>query len=89
MVTFAEIAIVDYRLSFADQGKQTFVFRFLMQQTNGSLSFSFAENKWKLPFSVSSVLRWRNSRKRGGKDMETWRHGDGDMETWRHVDIET
>jgi hypothetical protein len=28
MGMFAEPAIVDYRLSFADQGKQTFDFRF-------------------------------------------------------------
>jgi hypothetical protein len=37
----AETAIVDYRLSFADQGKQTFVFCFRLQQTNGSFPFSF------------------------------------------------
>jgi hypothetical protein len=36
MGTFAETANVDYRLSFADQGKQTFVLRFRLQQTNGS-----------------------------------------------------
>jgi hypothetical protein len=28
MGTFAETAILEYRLSFADQGKQTLVFRF-------------------------------------------------------------
>jgi hypothetical protein len=39
MDTFAETAIVDYRLSFADQGKQTSVFLFYLQQTNGSLPF--------------------------------------------------
>jgi hypothetical protein len=33
MSTFSETAIVDYRLSFADQGKQTSVFRFNLQQT--------------------------------------------------------
>ncbi len=38
MGTFAEKAIVDYRLSFADQGKQTLVFR--LQQTNGSYPFA-------------------------------------------------
>jgi hypothetical protein len=55
--TFAETAIVDYRLSFADQGKQASVFRFLLQQTDGSLlfRFPFAESKRKLHFSVSSV----------------------------------
>jgi hypothetical protein len=53
MGTFAETAIVDYRLSFADQGKQTSVFRFAasnkrkyavsvfrLQETNGSVPFS-------------------------------------------------
>jgi hypothetical protein len=47
MVMFAETVIVDYRLSFANQEKHTFVFilqqkmevchfRFYLQQTNGS-----------------------------------------------------
>jgi hypothetical protein len=61
MGMFAETAIVDYHLSFADQGKQTSVFCFLLQQTDGSLHFCFpfAENKSKLPFSVSSVFYWQ------------------------------
>jgi hypothetical protein len=42
MGTFAEKAIVDYRLSFGDQGKQTSVFRFHLQQTNRSLPFPFS-----------------------------------------------
>jgi hypothetical protein len=42
MGTFVETAIVDYHLSFADQGKQTSVFRFRWQQTNGSLPFPFS-----------------------------------------------
>jgi hypothetical protein len=37
MGTFAETANVNYRLSFADQEKQTYVFR--LQQTNGSCHF--------------------------------------------------
>jgi hypothetical protein len=41
MVTFAETAIVDYCLLFADQGKQTSFFRFRLQQTKGSLPFPF------------------------------------------------
>jgi hypothetical protein len=41
MVTFAEKTIVDYRLSFADKGKKTFVFRFHYQLTNASLQFQF------------------------------------------------
>jgi hypothetical protein len=65
MDMFAETAIVEYRLSFVDQGnkrlfsvsgrsKQTEVFRF---------HFQFSENKkkLKLPFAVSSVFRLRNS----------------------------
>jgi hypothetical protein len=32
MGTFAETAIVDYRLSFANEGKQTSVFYFRLQQ---------------------------------------------------------
>jgi hypothetical protein len=42
MGTFAETAIVDYRLSFADQGNQTSVFCFRSQQRNGSLPFPFS-----------------------------------------------
>jgi hypothetical protein len=60
--TFAETAIVDYRLSFAVPGKQTCVFRFRLKRTNGSLPFlfPFAVNKWKLSFSISpfSVFSW-------------------------------
>jgi hypothetical protein len=42
MGTFAETAIIDYRLSFADLGKETSVLRFRLQQTNGSLLFAFS-----------------------------------------------
>jgi hypothetical protein len=42
MGTFAETAIVKYRLLFADQEKQTSVFRFSLQQTNRSLPFLFS-----------------------------------------------
>jgi hypothetical protein len=45
MGTFAETANINNRLSFADQGKQTSVFR-----------FPFATNRQKLPFSVSTVF---------------------------------
>jgi hypothetical protein len=41
MGTFAETAIIDYCLSFADQGKQTSIFWFRLQQTNGSFPFPF------------------------------------------------
>jgi hypothetical protein len=40
MGMFAEIAIVDCRLSFANQGKQTSVFCFRLQQTNGYMYIS-------------------------------------------------
>ncbi len=39
MGTFAAIAITDYRLSLADQEKQTSVIRLHLQQTNGSCYF--------------------------------------------------
>jgi hypothetical protein len=42
MGTFAETELVDYRLSFTNQGKQTSIFCFCMQQTNGSLLFLFS-----------------------------------------------
>jgi hypothetical protein len=48
MGTFAETAIIDYRLSFADLGKQTSVFRFCLQQTKGSWPFH-------LPLGPSSI----------------------------------
>jgi putative effector of murein hydrolase len=55
MGTFAENA--NYCLSFADQGKQIFIFRFFLQETKRSLLIPlFAANKRKLPFSVSSVF---------------------------------
>jgi hypothetical protein len=58
MGTFVETAIVDYRLSFPDQGKQTSIFQIYLQGTNGSLPFPFlfVANKEKFPFSVSSVF---------------------------------
>jgi hypothetical protein len=50
MGTFAENA--HYCLLFVDQGKQIFIFRFFLQETNRSLPFPlFAANKRKLPFS--------------------------------------
>jgi hypothetical protein len=50
MGTFAETAIVDYSLSFADQRKQTSVFNFRLQQTEGNLRFPY------VPFSVYRIL---------------------------------
>jgi hypothetical protein len=42
MSTFAETAIVDCCLPCADQGKQTFVFSFHLQQTSKCLLFPFS-----------------------------------------------
>jgi hypothetical protein len=42
MGTFAATAIVHYCLPMAYQGKQTFVFRFRLQQTKESLPFPFS-----------------------------------------------
>jgi hypothetical protein len=40
MGTFAETGNVDYHLSFADQGKETSVFQFRLQQTSKNFPFS-------------------------------------------------
>jgi hypothetical protein len=42
MGMIAETEIIDYHLSFADQGKQTSVFHFRLQPTNRSLPFPFS-----------------------------------------------
>jgi hypothetical protein len=54
MGTFAEIAVVDYSLSFAHHGKQTTVFvSICIKHTEvRRFRFSFVANKQKLPFSV-------------------------------------
>jgi hypothetical protein len=39
MGMFAETAIIDYHLSFAYQGKQTSVYHFRLQKTNGAFPF--------------------------------------------------
>jgi hypothetical protein len=59
MGTFAKTAIVDYHLSFANQGKQTlFSVSVGSKQTEVChFRFPFAANKWKLPFSVSFIFR--------------------------------
>jgi hypothetical protein len=74
MGTFAEIAIVDYHLSFADQEKHKYVFHFRLQQSNASLPFPFSVTAKNgsyhfplVPFPVCRIL-------------ETWRHGHGDMD---------
>jgi hypothetical protein len=83
MVTFAKTAIVDYRLSFANQGKQTSIFHFHLQQTNGSLPFPFSicSKQTEVALSISSVFYLWNS---GNMGTWTWNHRDGDRKTWRH-----
>jgi hypothetical protein len=81
MGTFAETAIVNYRLSFTNQGKQTSLFRFSLQQTNGRLPllFSVCRKQKEVAFSVSSVFRFWNSGNVETWNMGTWSHGDGDI----------
>jgi hypothetical protein len=59
MGMFADTRIIDYRSSFANQGKQTLIFRSRLQQTTEVcfFCFPFAVNKGKLLFSVSSDFR--------------------------------
>jgi hypothetical protein len=77
MGTFAETAIVDYRLSFADQGKQMSVFIFNWQQTNGFAVSVFCLQKtngiFRFPLVLLSVCGI----------LKMWRHGHEDMDTWR------
>jgi hypothetical protein len=80
MGTFAETVIEDYRSSFADQGKQTSVFHFRMQQTNRSLLYLFSVcskptevatfHKFHFPFAEFRMSSMRQ------RIMEKWRHGD-------------
>ncbi len=84
---FAETVIVDFRLTFAEQGKQTSVFLFHLRQINGSLLFPFSICSKQTEVAVFRQFRFhlRNSGnmetwRRG--DMEPWRHRHGDMETW-------
>jgi hypothetical protein len=66
MGTFAETAIVDYHLSFAER------------KTNFRFPFPFAENKWKLPFPLVPLAEyWEHG---DMEDMETYmRHGDMEL----------
>jgi hypothetical protein len=52
MGTFAETTIVDYRLSFAGQGKQTSIFPFRWQQTNRSMPFPFSHSSKQMEIAV-------------------------------------
>ncbi len=56
----AETAIVNYRLSYADHGKQTSIFRFCLKQTNRSSAvfvFCLQQTNRSWCFSVSSAFR--------------------------------
>ncbi len=73
LITVYRLPIKENKLLFSSCSKQIEV----------CLSFPTAENKRKLPLSVSSIFCLR---KRG--DMETWKHGDIDVETWKHEEME-
>ncbi len=75
---FAETAIVNYRLSFADLEEQTSVFRFRLKQTIGSLLFLFSICR-----KQTKVVIFRL------QILATWRHGHGDVEMRRYGDMET
>jgi hypothetical protein len=85
MGTLAETAIIDYRLFFANQGKQTSDFRFRLQQTEESLPFQCFICSMQTEvaiFPLASVFVSGISK--------IWRHGHGDIDTWRlrHGNIE-
>ncbi len=87
MGTFAETAIVDYTISLpTKETKYLFSVSVCSKQMEVChFRFPFAENKWKLPFSVSPIFRLRNS---GNMETWTWRHGGMEMETWKYGDID-
>ncbi len=88
-------------LSFANQEKQTSVFRFRLQQTNVSLPFPFSVCRKNTEVAIfrEFLFPFAECRKRGEihrhGDMVTWWHGDmemetrsqGDTDTWRHGDM--
>jgi hypothetical protein len=89
MGLYAETAIVDDRLSLAEQGKQTPVFvSVCSKQTEACrFRFLFAGNKRKLPFPLVllSICEIPETCSRG--DVQTWTvetWGHGDMGTWGH-----
>jgi hypothetical protein len=55
----AETAILDYSLSFADQGKQTSLSRFRLQQANGSLPFPFSVCSKQTEVAIFRQVRFR------------------------------
>jgi hypothetical protein len=58
MGTFAETANVDYRLSFANPGKQTSVFSFPFAENRRKFAvFVSCLQQMKVPYFISSVFR--------------------------------
>jgi hypothetical protein len=56
MGTFAKTAILNYLVLFANQGKQTSVFRFRLQQTNGSFPIMFSVCSRQMVVAVFSLV---------------------------------
>jgi hypothetical protein len=80
MGTFAETAVVDYRLSFADQGKRTSVFRYCLQQTNGGCHFTIVQ---------FSICRIPETLRHGDMELGYIDMRHGNMDKWRHGDVVT
>jgi hypothetical protein len=71
MGTFAETEIVNYHF-FADQGKQTSVFRFRLQLTNLSCLFPFSVSRKQMEVVLSQyVVPFAETLQHGHEDMET------------------
>jgi hypothetical protein len=80
MGILAETAIVNHRSSFANKGKKFSVFRFRVQQTNGSLLFPFfCSKQTEVAIFRSFRFPFAEFRKHGGK--ETSKHGDINQKT--------
>jgi hypothetical protein len=85
---FAETAIVEYNLSFANQGNKL-SFSVCRKYTEVChFPFPFVEKKRKSPYSVISFFHLRNSRNMETGVVETWNHGDIDMERWKHEEMD-
>jgi hypothetical protein len=102
MGTFAETTIVDYHLSFDDQGnkppssvsvcnKQTEVF--CLQQTKGSFPFQFSacRKQMEVFFSVFRLQKTIRSQQTKFSNSTVFRlrnSGNMEIETWKNVDID-
>jgi hypothetical protein len=94
MGRFAVSAIVEYRLSFTDQGKQTFVYRFRLQQADGSWPILFYVCSKQKEVAIFRLFRLPFAEQEDGdkelgdidmrhRNIEKYIHGHGDM-AWRH-----